>query len=67
VHHELAFKSFRDVGEIEGIDFDPVSEEMLVLSNRGKRIIRGMPTGLYPGYEREIHEVYVYRIRRPAK
>jgi len=21
-----------------------------------------MPKGLYPGYDREIHEVYVYRI-----
>ncbi len=36
---------------------------MLVLANRGKRIILGMPTGLYPGYDREIHEIYVYRIR----
>jgi hypothetical protein len=33
------------------------------LSNRGKRIVLGMPKGLYPGYEKEIHEVYVYRIR----
>jgi len=35
---------------------------MLVLANRGKRIVLGMPRGLYPGYEREIHEVYVYRL-----
>ena len=36
---------------------------MLVLANRGKRIVLGMPKGLYPGYDREIHEVYVFRIR----
>jgi hypothetical protein len=63
VHHEFAFDSFRDVGEIEGLAFDPKTHEMLVLSNRGKRIVLGMPKGLYPGYEKEIHEVYVYRIR----
>jgi hypothetical protein len=50
------------VGEIEGIDFDPEAGEMVVLANRGKRIVLGMPTGLYPGYEREIHEVSVYRV-----
>jgi hypothetical protein len=63
VHHELAFDRFRDVGEIEGIAFDPTNREMLVLSNRGKRIVLGMPKGLYPGYERELHEVYVFRLR----
>jgi hypothetical protein len=64
VQHELAFDDLRDVGEIEGIDFDPGTQEMLVLSNRGKRIILGMPKGLYPGYDREIHEIYVYRTKR---
>ncbi|MDX2436107.1 MAG: hypothetical protein QNL88_03550, partial [Acidobacteriota bacterium] len=62
VHHEKAFAEFRRFGEIEGLDFDPENGEMLVLANRGKRIVLGMPTGLYPGYDREIHEVYVYRI-----
>ena len=62
VTHEKAFTEFRRVGEIEGIDFDREAGEMLVLANRGKRIVLGMPKGLYPGYEREIHEVYVYRI-----
>ena len=62
VHHEKAFAEFRRVGEIEGVDFDRQNSEMLVLANRGKRIVLGMPTGLYPGYDREIHEVYVYRI-----
>lgn len=61
VSHELAFDQLRDFGEIEGIDFDPSTGEMLVLSNRGKRIVLGMPTGFYPGYDREISEVYVFR------
>jgi hypothetical protein len=62
VTHVRAFDDFRQVGEIEGIAFDREAGEMLVLANRGKRIVLGMPKGLYPGYEREIHEVYVYRI-----
>jgi hypothetical protein len=62
VTHEKAFTEFRRAGEIEGIDFDRAAGEMLVLANRGKRIVLGMPRGLYPGYEREIHEVYVYGI-----
>ena len=67
VAHEKAFTEFRRVGEIEGIDFDREAGEMLVLANRGKRIVLGMPKGLYPGYEREIHEVYVYRTPRALK
>jgi hypothetical protein len=62
VTHEKAFTEFRRAGEIEGIDFDREAGEMLVLANRGKRIVLGMPKGLYPGYDREIHEVYVYRM-----
>jgi hypothetical protein len=62
VTHEHAFHEFRQVGEIEGITFDEEAGEMIVLANRGKRIVLGMPKGLYPGYEREVHELYVYRI-----
>jgi hypothetical protein len=62
VTHEKAFTEFRRAGEIEGIDFDREAGEMLVLANRGKRIVLGMPKGLYAGYDREIHEVYVYRL-----
>jgi len=62
VSHVMAFDSFRDVGEIEGIAFDAQAGEMLVLANRGKRVVLGMPKGLYPGYDQEIHEVYVYRV-----
>jgi len=67
VSHEKAFTDFRRAGEIEGIDFDRSAGEMLVLANRGKRIVLGMPTGLYPGYEREIHEVYVYSVPEPRR
>lgn len=63
VSHELVFDTFRGPGEIEGIDFDPDSGEMLVLANRGKRIVLGMPKGFYPGYDREIHEIYIYKKR----
>jgi hypothetical protein len=62
VQHEKAFTEFRRAGEIEGIDFDREAGEMLVLNNRGKRIVLGMPKGLYPGYDREIHEVYVFSV-----
>jgi hypothetical protein len=67
VTHEKVFTEFRRAGEIEGIDFDRAAGEMLVLANRGKRIVLGMPKGLYPGYEREIHEVYVYRLSTNSK
>ncbi len=56
----LRFTAFRRAGEVEGLDFDPVTGALLVLSNRGRRIVLGMPKGLYPGYEREIHEVYFF-------
>ncbi|MEJ2140444.1 MAG: hypothetical protein P8Y61_13560 [Gammaproteobacteria bacterium] len=58
-----AFTEFRRAGEIEGLDFDLPAAQMVVLNNRGERIVKGMPSGLYPGYDREIHELYVYRVR----
>lgn len=64
VTHEFAFNDFRQVGEIEGVTFDEDAGEMIVLANRGKRIVLGMPQGLYPGYDREIHELYVYQLVR---
>lgn len=51
---------FRRPGEIEGLAIDPATDELLVLSNRGARIVLGMPRGFYPGYDRELHELYVY-------
>lgn len=62
VTHATEFVEFRRAGEIEGLDFDADAGEVVVLSNRGKRIVRGMPEGLYPGYDREIHELYVYAV-----
>lgn len=49
---------FSRAGEIEGLCFD--GSDLLVLSNRGSRIVLGMVKGFYPGYDREIHELYVY-------
>ena len=49
-----------DVGEIEGLSVDTQKEVLLIHANRGKRIVKGMPKGFYPGYDQEIHEVYTY-------
>lgn len=51
--------AFRKAGEIEGLCVNPASGELVVLSNRGARIVLGMPKGFYDGYDREIHELYV--------
>ena len=59
-------KTFDDVtrqGEIEGLTFDRTNKEFLLLYNRGARIIAGMPSGFYDGYDHEIHEVFVYKIK----
>lgn len=47
-------------GEIEGLCIDPTNGDLLVLQNRGARIVLGMPKGFYPGYDKEISEVYRY-------
>ena len=60
-------KSLDDVvlqGEIEGLTFDHARRQMHVLYNRGARIILGMPSGFYPGYDHEIHEVFTYDIKK---
>ncbi len=51
---------FKRAGEIEGLTIDPATDELLVLANRGSRIVLGMVKGFYPGYDSELHEVYVY-------
>lgn len=59
-------KTFDDVtrqGEIEGLSFDRENGAFLLLYNRGARIIAGMPSGFYDGYDEEIHEVFVYHIK----
>jgi hypothetical protein len=58
-------RTFDDVtrqGEIEGLSFDEENGRLLVLYNRGARIILGMPKGFYDGYDREISEVFSYRL-----
>lgn len=51
---------FIRAGEIEGLCVDPANDEMLVLMNRGSRIVLGMVKGFYPGYTEELHELYIY-------
>ena len=56
-------KTFDDVtrqGEIEGLNFDEERDQLLLLYNRGAKIVAGMPAGFYDGYDEEIHEVFVY-------
>jgi hypothetical protein len=53
-------KEFMRAGEIEGLCIDPENEDFLVLTNRGSRIVLGMVKGFYDGYDKEIHEVYIY-------
>ena len=45
-------------GEIEGLSFR--DGRLVICYNRGARIVLGMPKGFYEGYDREIHEVFVY-------
>jgi len=58
-------RTFDDVtrqGEIEGLTFDEESGSLLLLYNRGARIVLGMPKGFYEGYDKEISEVFVYNV-----
>ena len=58
-------RTFDDVtlqGEIEGLTFDRRNNSLLLLYNRGARIVLGMPKGFYEGYDREISEVFIYRL-----
>ena len=59
-------KTFDDVtrqGEIEGLTFDKENQQFLLLYNRGARIILGMPSGFYEGYDHEISEVFTYDMK----
>lgn len=58
-------RTFDDVtrqGEIEGLTFNEKNSTLLVLYNRGARIVLGMPKGFYDGYDREISEIFTYEI-----
>jgi hypothetical protein len=59
---EKAFTEVKKQGEIEGFAIDPKTGELLVHFNRGARIVLGMGKGFYPGYEREISEVYRFKM-----
>jgi hypothetical protein len=54
---------FKRAGEIEGLSIDPVNDDLVVLNNRGTRIVLGMSQGpiTEEGYDSEIHELYIYR------
>ncbi len=60
VSHFKELKDFRRAGEIEGLCLDPSNNNLLVLSNRGSRIVLGMVKGFYEGYTKELHELYIY-------
>lgn len=59
---EKTFDDVKKQGEIEGLTFDENRGQLLLLYNRGAKIVAGMPTGFYEGYSEEIHEVFVYNI-----
>ena len=50
-------------GEIEGLSFDRKNNRLLVSYNRGAQIVLGMPKGFYKGYDKELHEVYIYDMK----
>ena len=60
-------RTFDDVtrqGEIEGLTFDEENGQLLLLYNRGARIVLGMPKGFYDGYDREISEVFTFDVEK---
>ena len=60
---ERTFDDLKDYGEIEGLVVNPATKQMIIHSNRGKQIVLGMPKGFYPGYDREINELYFYDMK----
>jgi hypothetical protein len=60
---EKTFAEVQRQGEIEGLAVDSASGELLVLFNRGSRIVLGMVKGFYPGYDKEISEVYRFNMK----
>ena len=63
LYEEKAFDDVIKQGEIEGLTFDKEKQQFLLLYNRGARIILGMPSGFYEGYDHEISEVFIYDIK----
>ena len=58
----VELSDFKRAGEIEGLSIDPVNDDLVVLNNRGTRIVLGMSQGPYAeeGYTGEVHELYIY-------
>lgn len=59
---ERTFNDIKDVGEIEGLTVDTNTHQLIVHANRGKKIVLGMPKGYYPGYSKEISELFFYKM-----
>jgi len=51
-------------GEIEGLSFDRTNGQLLISYNRGAQVVLGMPLGFYEGYEKEIHEIFIYSMEK---
>jgi len=49
---------------MEGLSFDKDNHKLLISYNRGHRIILGEGNGMYEGYNRELHEIYVYDMEK---
>ena len=64
VEHLRTMSDFRRAGEIEGLAIDPVTNDLVVLNNRGTSIVLGMSQGpiTAEGYTSEVHELYVYEL-----
>lgn len=60
---EKTFDEAIKQGEIEGLCVDPATGDLLVHMNRGARIVLGMGKGFYPGYDKEIHEIYRFSMQ----
>ncbi len=62
VRHLREMNDFTRAGEIEGLSIDPVTDDLVVLNNRGTRIVLGMSEGPLTdeGYTGEVHELYIY-------
>lgn len=62
VRHLRQMSDFKREGEIEGLAIDPVTNDLVVLNNRGTTIVLGMSQGPLTdeGYTGEVHELYIY-------
>ena len=63
---ERTLDDVETVGEVGGLSFDKTEKKLLVICNRGAQIEQGAAKELYEGYDREIHEVFVYGMTRNA-